>query len=62
MLQRERIVQMSLEEVFSENPAVTRKEAISEYRQHGLDEAELVDDLGDKEEYSGADVLLALGY
>lgn len=35
---------------------------IREYRKHGLDERDLIADLGDHETYHGADVLDALGY
>ena len=41
---------------------VSRREAVREYRRHGLSEADLVADLGESEDYAAEAVLMALGY
>ncbi len=41
---------------------VTRKEAIEEIEKHGIDPKEFFQEIGEKEEYIGSDVLNWLGY
>ena len=40
----------------------SRAECVREYQKHGLTADDLKSDLGNKPEYSGADILDALGY
>ena len=41
---------------------VTKAEALAEIRKHGIDPNEFLEEVGDREEYAGADVLGWLGY
>lgn len=41
---------------------ITRKEAIEEIKKHGINPAEFFQEIGEKEEYIGSDVLNWLGY
>jgi hypothetical protein len=41
---------------------VTRKEAIAEIKKHGVPIEDFFDEVGDREEYHGSDVLYWLGY
>jgi hypothetical protein len=41
---------------------VTRKEAIAEIKKHGVPIEEFFDEVGDRPEYQGSDVLHWLGY
>jgi hypothetical protein len=41
---------------------VTKREAIAEIKDHGLDPQDFFDEVGRKEEYTGLDVLSWLGY
>lgn len=49
-------------EDWAREQVVSRRIARQEYRKHGLAEADLIADLGDKPWYSGNLVLNALGY
>ena len=42
--------------------AVTKAEALAEIRKHGIDPDEFLEEMGDHEDYAGADVLAWLGY
>ena len=54
---------MTLDEVFESEVMISRKEAHYEVvDQHGLRWEDFLNDMGDHEEYSGADVLIWLGY
>ena len=54
---------MTYEEVMESEVMVSRKDAKREIVQgHGLEWEEFVEEMGDREEYSGADVLIWLGY
>jgi hypothetical protein len=41
---------------------VTKSEALAEIRKHGIDPKEFLEEMGDREDYAGADVLAWLGY
>ena len=41
---------------------VTKSEALAEIRKHGIDPNEFLEEVGDREDYAGADVLAWLGY
>jgi hypothetical protein len=53
---------MNLEEALHGDHDVTRKEAIKEAKQHGFEEVDLVNELGDKDEYTARAVMEWLGY
>ena len=53
---------MMYDEDWARDNVFTKPECVREYRKHGFTEIDLIADLGDKPEYSGADVLNALGY
>ena len=53
---------MSIEQVFDEEPTVSRAEARHEIARHGLDWQDFTAECGDSVEYNGADVLGWLGY
>jgi len=53
---------MSLDEVFTENPPISRFLAIKTIRQHGSDVQEFFEEMGEKPEYFSRDVLEWLGY
>lgn len=53
---------MSLDEIFRDEPVVSRAEAIAEVNKHGLPVSEFLSEMGDEEEYNGAEVLGWLGY
>ena len=45
-----------------EGHEVSFSEVVHEYRKHGLDEDDLVRDLGRRDNYDSAEVLIALGW
>jgi uncharacterized DUF497 family protein len=53
---------MGLEEVLEEGIEVDRDEVKCECRKHGVEFADLVEELGDKDIYFSRDVMLWLGY
>lgn len=53
---------MTYQEAIEENEPVSRAVAERECKSHGVDMAELIEDLGDLPEYFAADLLGWLGY
>jgi len=53
---------MQLEDALECTYIVTRKEAIAEIKKHGVPIEDFFDEVGDREEYHGSDVLYWLGY
>jgi hypothetical protein len=51
---------MTYEEALTIN--VTKAQALAEIRKHGIDPNEFLEDMGDHEDYDGAEVLAWLGY
>lgn len=52
----------SYDEDWARENTFTKAECVREYQRHGLTKADLINDLGEADEYSGASVLNALGY
>ena len=57
-----KIMTMMYSEEWARNNVFSKAECVREYHKHGLTEADLIADLGDHDEYAGADILNALGY
>lgn len=55
-------IEMTLDEVFDEEPMISKVEAMREVRRHGLDWADFIAEAGDKAEYNGREILEWLGY
>jgi hypothetical protein len=53
---------MSLEEAMDGGHTVTKAEAMEEVRRHKLEMVDLVNELGDKDEYTARAVMEWLGY
>jgi hypothetical protein len=53
---------MSLDEVFEENPTITKSQAVRCVREHSVDINDFFSELGDLPEYSSRSVLEWLGY
>lgn len=53
---------MTLDEVYEDNPMISRRRAVVELERHDADVSEFFEELGRHEEYSSRDVLNWLGY
>jgi len=53
---------MTFDEVFEENPNISRTAALREVRKHNIEESEFLAEMGDKSYYSSRSVLEWLGY
>lgn len=53
---------MTLDEVFTDEPLVSREQAMREVTRHGLDWHEFTSECGDLDWYNGTEVLGWLGY
>lgn len=53
---------MNIEQVFEEEPEVSRSEARHEIARHGMNWDDFTAECGDSDRYNGADVLGWLGY
>lgn len=53
---------MTLTEVFTDEPTVSRSEALGEVSRHGIEVSEFLTEFGDVEEYNSRRILEWLGY
>lgn len=53
---------MTFDQIYDEEPTVTRGQARHEIARHGLNWSDFTAECGDSDQYNGADVLNWLGY
>ena len=53
---------MSIDEVYLNDPTVSRAEALAEIESNGYSQEEFFEDMGDKNNYSSLDVCQWMGY